>query len=79
VIDEKKFEAFRGYAEFQNFFVRLLGVAVIFLVSKTLLLLNTQFPTFGILFHAVGKAKNILMTYGLVILIRLDTPPSYHQ
>jgi hypothetical protein len=67
VVDIEKFELFKKYAEFQNFFVKLLSVTIVFLVIQALLFLNTQFPIFGIIFHALGKAKNVLIAYGLVI------------
>jgi len=65
-IDEATFDLFKGYANFAFGFVRLLSVTIALLIVQILLLLNTQFPTFGILFYTLGKSKNKLLTYGLV-------------
>ncbi len=68
-IDEATFDVFKGYASFAFAFVRLLSVTIALLIIQILLLLNTQFPTFGILFYTLGQSKNKLLTYGLVIII----------
>jgi len=66
MIDEATFDLFKGYADFGFAFVRLLSATIALLIIQILLLLNTQFPTFGILFYTLGKSKNQLATYGLV-------------
>jgi len=67
-IDEKRFQQFKSFAKFQSFFVRLLSVTIAFLIIQILLLLNTQFPTFGVLFYTLNQCKKKLATYGILIL-----------
>jgi hypothetical protein len=41
---------------------------ILFVIMETLLLLNTQFPTFGVLFYTVGRAKNKILFFLMVTL-----------
>lgn len=61
-----KFDQYRGWAHMNAHILRLLSVVVAFIVIETLLLLNTQFPTFGILFYTIGKSKKELLIFGIV-------------
>jgi hypothetical protein len=61
------FQEMIQFATNTNIFLRLLAITIFFIVLETLLLLNTQFPSFGVLFYTLGKARKELF-YFLVVL-----------
>lgn len=68
--DTELFDLYKSYATNTTFFLRILAVAIFLIVVEILLLLNTQFPSFGVLFVTLGKARKELF-YFLVVLFTL--------
>jgi len=66
VIDQTTFELFKSFSVFNKWFNKLLAVTVALMITQILLLLNTKFPTFGVLFYTLGNSKQRLAIYGIV-------------
>jgi hypothetical protein len=66
VITEKQFNDYKQYALTTSAFLKLISVMIFIVILETLLLLNTQFPTFGVLFYTVGRSKNKILLFLLV-------------
>jgi len=66
VVFREQFDNFKEFADFNNSFNKLLAVTVALLIVQILLLLNTKFPTFGVLFYTLGSSKGKLLIYGIV-------------
>lgn len=45
-----------------------MNIGIILITIKLLIVLNTQFPSFGILFYTIGAAKNELLIFAIVII-----------
>jgi hypothetical protein len=68
--DTSYFELLGNYAQNTTFFLRILAIAIFMIIVEILLLLNTQFPSFGVLFITLGKARTELF-YFLVVVFTL--------
>ena len=62
----EQFYTFREFAKNNSVLLKLFSIVVAVVVVETLLLLNTLFPTFGVLFYTINKSKKELLIFGLV-------------
>ena len=68
IADIDTFDEWVKFVRETNSFLMLSSIGVIFIMVKLLMLLNTQFPSFGVLFYTLGRAKKELFIFVIVSL-----------
>ena len=62
-----EFDRWANYALTSRDNIRLLSIMILIIFARNLLLLESKFPAFGMLFHTLSRSKKEITVFSIVI------------